>query len=552
MPSMIRDTRGRVLPVWAGQWRIAPTRLVSAVANTAANAPFGRAKQVLAVLRRNKLFRMLWGTVREIGVVGRAVTRLRRWSERPRCIDFETFMRRDALTRREAWPELLRHIEVMPVKPRFAIVIEGNDPVAIERTLVSLRQQPWPDWRPHVTPSAWPIPAEALTDTDYVVFLHAGDTLTEETLYEFAAALNATPDLDLVYADDDRLDATGAHRDPFFRPAWSPDTLESFNYLGRSGCYRAAVARSFAEADCLYDFVLRFTEAPRRIAHRPKILLHRTAAPADEARDIEALRARLLRTGRDGEVTPGSRAPGHYDIVSRRPSRDLVTIVMPTAGKRVRIGRRVLDLAPHCVGSILDRSSYRQLDIVLVDHGSLDGERRAVLERLGCRFVTYRGTEVNIAAKINLGAAHARGGIVAILNDDMEVIAPDWIERMLDHLEKPHVGVVGAKLVYPDRTLQHAGIVFNSGDPEHVRRTFPADDPGYFHSGVAARNYSAVTGACMMSRLEVFTRVAGYSEEFPTSYNDVDYCMKVADAGLTVVYEPRAELFHFDRNRGTR
>ena len=140
----------------------------------------------------------------------------------------------------------------------------------------------------------------------------------------------------------------------------------------------------------------------------------------------------------------------------------------------------------------------------------------------------------------------ARGKYLLLLNDDIEILTLNWIERMLEHFEKPHVGVVGVKLLYPNNTIQHAGVVCNSGNPDHVRRHFPREDKGYFFSTSAVHNFSAVTGACMMTPTAIYKRVGGYSEPLAVSYNDVDYCLKVAKQGLSIVYTPHVELIHFE------
>jgi GT2 family glycosyltransferase len=184
---------------------------------------------------------------------------------------------------------------------------------------------------------------------------------------------------------------------------------------------------------------------------------------------------------------------------------------------------------------------------VIVDNGDLDGERLTPFANERIIRSTWTSPEVNIARKINQGAALASGDAIVILNDDVQPVAPDWIEQMLAHLEKPHVGAVGAKLLYPkDRTIQHAGIVMCDGLPEHVRRYAPRDDRGYLESSSATRNYLAVTGAVAMVSASNFRSVGGYSEDLPIDYNDVDFSFKLVKRGLSIVYEPRAELMHFE------
>jgi GT2 family glycosyltransferase len=163
-----------------------------------------------------------------------------------------------------------------------------------------------------------------------------------------------------------------------------------------------------------------------------------------------------------------------------------------------------------------------------------------------CRRITYSDPVFNIAKKLNLGVSIANGELLLLMNDDIEILTPAWIERLLEHFEKPHVGVVGAKLLYPDEQTQHVGVVQPFGNPDHVRRRFPRNDAGYFFSTCGVRNYSAVTGACMMTPASIYREVGGYGDELAVNFNDVDYCMKVRRKGLSVVYTPSAELIHME------
>jgi glycosyltransferase involved in cell wall biosynthesis/SAM-dependent methyltransferase len=463
---------------------------------------------------------------------------------------YDAFVAADRQRLAEERPEMLRHAGLMPYRPNFAVIIDGTDEALIRHTNASLREQIWAHWHSLESAGFSDISAAGI-DGDFIVLVRAGDTLAPDALYEFASAVNADPQLDMIYADEDSIDAAGRRSQPFFKPGWSPDYLESFNYIGHAACFRTGLARAHLAANGLFDFILRFTEANPRLLHLRKVLYHRGAVtdmpPADrDSAEIAALQGRLERSGRRGTVTPGSYGRSYWDITLSLGHEPLVSIVIPTAGKIVQWEGRDWDLLQHCVGSILTCSTYRNFEIVLIDNGDLGPTRKTALESAGCRFVTYREAEFNLPRKLNLGVGCARGELLLLMNDDMELIAADWIERLLEHFEKPHVGVVGAKLLYPDGTIQHAGVVHNYGNPDHVRRRWPRADPGYFYSTCAVHNFGAVTGACMMTRRDVYQRVGGYSEDLSISYNDVDYCQKVRELGLTVVYAPRAELFHFE------
>lgn len=434
-------------------------------------------------------------------------------------------------------------------RPSVSAIILGRGGEAAA-TAASLSAQSYPACEVVLTPGDRPDLAAALrlARGDYVLPLAAGDRLTPDALYTLAAACRADPGLDLCYADEEG-GADGEEPSPVFKPAWSPDTLESFHYLGVPALYRREAASGIAAAD-LFDLALRFTEGPCRVAHVGRVLCRRSALPTsagDVAAGAEALRGRLARTGRSGTVAPV--APGlrcfRADIRLPEPG-PLVSVVIPTAGRELSVGGRRLDLVLDCVRGIRERSTYRAVEIVVVNNPDMPPGKLDALAALGCRTVLYEAPAFNVAAKLNLGAAAATGGMLLLLNDDVEIISPDWIERLLAQALKPHVGAVGAKLLYPDGTVQHAGVVALHGNPNHVRRGYPDGDRGYCFSAAAARNYGAVTGAVMMTRADVFRSVGGYSEEFPVHFNDVDYCFKVRRLGLHVVFEPAARLFHFE------
>lgn len=462
-------------------------------------------------------------------------------------------------------PEIMEHIDHMLARPVFSIIVDARHPQDVVATIASLRRQLYPDWRLCLLISPGDRGAYGDADIivdrslatvagDYIVFAKSGDRLSDRALYEFASAINANPSLDMIYADEDTVASNGRHRDPFFKPDWSPDYLETFNYIGYPACFRTSLAKHCFGHGHYYDFVLRFTELSGNCLHLQKVLYHRAAPLASSAPDaaaarelnIVALEGRLARTGRSGRIVRQDHPWAHHEIELDLPGDVLVSIIIPTAAKIVQIGGETIDLVLNCVSRTRELSTYKNIEFVIVGNRDLPANTVAALERWDCRVVTYTEPVLNFPRKLNLGASMARGDMLILLNDDTEVIAPDWIERMLEHFQKPHVGVVGAKLLYSNGTIQHAGVGHNRGLPEHARRLFPRDDRGYFFSSCGVRNCSAVTGACMMTPKSVYARVGGYSSEFAMNLNDLDYCMKVRALGLYVVHAPRAELFHFE------
>jgi len=463
-------------------------------------------------------------------------------------------------------PDIERHMDAMVHKATFTVVVDTRRGGArLKDTIQSIHRQLYASWDVRVlcgaAASSPPDEATLLKDMslsdirgEFVVFLQSGQRLASNALYEFAAAINRRPDIDLVYGDEDSLAALGGRRDPFHKPGWSPDYLETFNYIGFPACFRVAIARGCFDNVHMYDFVLRFTERTTKVLHVPKVLGHgvqkrdveETAVANAVALDIKALSGRLRRTGRRGSVHEHEVHKGCYGVRLDLKRSPLVSVVIPTAGRTVRVGERRIDLIENVIGQIRDRSTYNNIEIIVVDNGDLSGDQLYMLAEAECRRITYSDPVFNVSKKLNLGVSIASGELFLLLNDDIEIITPSWIERLLEHFEKPHVGVVGAKLLYPDERTQHVGVVHIFGNPDHVRRLFPRNDAGYFFSTCGVRNYSAVTGACMMTPARTYREVGGYSEELAVSFNDVDFCMKVRRKGLGVVYAPAAELIHME------
>jgi GT2 family glycosyltransferase/SAM-dependent methyltransferase len=456
---------------------------------------------------------------------------------------------RDALDR----PELIRHMDVMTWRPHFIIWIEGEDEADRTVSLESCRAQLYLDWQIALSIQD-AVQLNGISDPTsvYLIWIAAGDRLSDKALYACAAALNADPAADLIYFDEDEWHPDG-RRLPFYKPAWSPDYLEAMNYIGPAACFRLSRAIDLLPVvDSLYDFTLRFVERATRIRHVRQVLWHRKTGPsctvtaAQTEADLRAISGRLLRTGRDGRAVPNIVGFGSYDVQVTLKSEPLVSIIIPTAGKIVMQEGRQIDLVANCINTILARSTYRNLEFVIIDNGDFDVARLTHIDPARFKLTSFLEPEFNVAKKLNLGATLASGSIFLLLNDDVEPLVDNWIERMLEHFEKPHVGVVGAKLLYPDLTTQHVGVVLNANNADHVRRSVSRADTGYFFSTCGVRNYQAVTGAVMMTPAARFREVGGYTESLAVSYNDVDYCLKLAERGFTTVYAPKAELIHFE------
>jgi glycosyltransferase involved in cell wall biosynthesis len=482
--------------------------------------------------------------------------------------DYNSWNRIEQKRLKTELPELNRHIDVMVHKPIFTIVIntrQGLD--GWEASLQSICKQiyPYHELRTLVNVGTkLPTPLEQSAKSlngmtfkdilgDFIVFIECGQSLSSNALYEFANAINHDPDLDLIYGDADHLSVSGERCNPFYKPDWSPDYIETFNYIKFPACFRTTIARGCFDNAHLYDLALKFTERTAKIRHVAKILGHQAERKMDEdtlecesTQNITALQGRLKRTGRQGAVSEHKLHAGCYDIQITLKREPLVSVIIPTAGKVVTEGDRQIDLITNITHQIKSKCTYNNIEIIVVDNGDLSEGQQQTLSDQGCRLITYTEPIFNISKKLNLGASIAHGELLLLMNDDIEIILPSWIERMVEHFEKPHVGVVGAKLLYPDGNTQHVGVVHNHGNPDHVRRFQHKEEAGYYFSTCGVRNFMAVTGAAMMTLSSAYRLVGGYSEELAVSFNDIDYCLKVREVGLWIVYAARAELIHME------
>lgn len=453
-------------------------------------------------------------------------------------------------------PELRRHVTLMIDKPLFVVFLRSDDRDRLARVRSMLQAQIYERWALCAGLDEFSRQVEQLSPEDWrLVWLDGDEALHSSALYCYASKANESPSADLIYADEDEISVDGYRARPFFKPDWSPDYFESFNFVGTGACLSGRACTPFlSQARGAYDLLLMATETVRRVEHIRQVLVHRTAGldapkPAEHiAGEIEALSRRLRRTGRSGVVTPIRPDRACYNVCLTLPSTPLVSIVIPTAGAVAEIEGRPIDFLFNCLDKLAANTSYENIEIIVVHNGDLGRARIENLIGRGVKAQRYQG-DVNVARKLNIGAAQGRGEYLLVVNDDIEPMTPDWIERMLQHFAKPHVGVVGAKLLSPDMKIQHAGVVLIHAKPDRVRVRYPRDDDGYYFSTCAVRNFTAVAGSIMMTRTSLFKQLGGYTEALPINFNDVDYCLKAKHAGYTTVYEPQAELIHESRSR---
>ncbi len=406
--------------------------------------------------------------------------------------------------------------------------------------------------------------ALALATGEFVALLDSDDLLTCDALFHVALALNRHPDADFIYSDEDKIDDDDQRSEPYFKPDWSPDSLLARMYTGHLAVFRRALVdelggfRPAFTGSQDYDLVLRVTERTDRIHHIPRVLYHwrihaASAAGAEGSKGYAyvagrlAIEEALARRGEPGRVEPLPQL-GSYVVryALRRPEK--ISIVIPTRDHGADVER--------CLASIFARPSYPDFEVVLVDNGSTDAGSLATFARWCAaeprvRVLRY-DAPFNFAAINNFAARNTAGTYLLFLNNDTEVVTPDWLEGLVEQAQRPSIGAAGPKLLYPDGTVQHAGVVIGIGGVAgHVHKYAGGDAGGYFNILRTVNNYSALTGACLMLRRELFERVGGFDETLAIAFNDVDLCLKLQALGLYNVYLPHVVLVHHEsRSRG--
>ena len=406
--------------------------------------------------------------------------------------------------------------------------------------------------------------ALALATGEFVALLDHDDVLARDALFHVALAVNRRPDVDFVYSDEDKIDDDDHRSEPYFKPDWSPDSFLARMYTGHLAVFRRSLVNELGgfregfEGSQDYDLVLRLTERTERIHHVARVLYHwrihpestaNSAAPKGYAYEAgrRALEEALARRGEPGRVEQLPQ-PGSYTVRYALRRADKVSIIVPTRDHGADVER--------CLASVFAAPSYPDFELLLLDNGSTDPASLATFARWAAAEPRVRvlrhDVPFNFAAINNHAARHTDGAYLLFLNNDTEVRTPDWLEAMVEQAQRPSIGAVGAKLLYPDGTLQHAGVITGIGGVAgHVHKHADGSAGGYFNIVGTVNNYSALTGACLMLRRDVFERVGGFDEALAVAYNDVDLCLKIAALGLRNVYLPHVVLVHHEsKSRG--
>ncbi len=493
------------------------------------------------------------------------------------------------------------HIEELGWQPTISVVVPvyNTDEHCLHDMIESVRQQIYPRWELCIADDASTAPpvrrvleefreqdprikvvyradnghisaatnsALEMATGDFVALLDHDDVLAEHALYMVAHAIDEHPDADILYSDEDKLDAAGRRVDPYFKPDWNEELFYGQNFVSHLGVYRTSSIRAVGgfrsgfEGSQDYDLTLRLKAATRGpIVHIPHILYHwRIFAGATTYSSTQvdgaalaarrAIREHLESLGERATVLAAS-AGNYHRVIHQEPDRwPKVSVIVPT--------RDHVELLAQCIKGLLEGTDYPDLEIIIADNESIDAKTTAFfvdVARRGVRIVPSPGA-FNFSRINNAAAREARGDVLLFLNNDIAVIDRTWLKEMILHAARPGVGAVGARLLYPDGTIQHGGVVLGVGGlAGHIHRGAPRNDPGYFGRLMLTQDISCITAACMAVPKVVFEKVGGFDEEnLAVAFNDVDLCIRIREAGYRIIWTPYAELYHGEsKSRGS-
>lgn len=403
-----------------------------------------------------------------------------------------------------------------------------------------------------------------ISSGEYILLFDHDDLLMPNALFEVVKELNENKEIDFIYSDEDNVYEDGKTlTNPHFKPDWSPYTLRSYNYIThivvfkRTLMEQVGIFRKEFDGSQDHDMVLRLTERAKYIKHISKILYHWRIHSGSVASGIgakeyaleagrKAVQAQLDRNNIKGEVVHGL-YPCTYKVNYEIANQPLISIIIPN-----KDSKGMLSL---CIESILEKSTYKNYEIIIVENNSSTEEIFGYYEQLKSNSkikVVYWKGEFNYSAINNFGFKYTKGDYIVLLNNDIEVITPNWLEEMVMLCQQKDVGAVGAKLYFEDDTVQHAGVILGIGGiAGHSHKGFPRESSGYVGRLKVVQNLSAVTAACLMCKREIYDELNGLDEGFKVALNDVDFCMRIRKKGYYVLYTPYSELYHYEsKTRG--
>ena len=519
----------------------------------------------------------------------------KRWQESNEAIgNYSFWIRRyEQLTQGDR-KQIQGHIAQFGQAPRFSVLtpVYNTDLIWLRKAIASVQQQLYPHWELCVVddastdPRVWPFlqkqarvdsrikvsrrsqrghiaaasnDALSLATGDFIALLDHDDELAPTALYFNAVELNRRPDLQLLYSDEDKIDEKGHRRDPYFKPDWNPDLFTSQNYIAHLCVYRTDLVRKLGdfregfEGSQDYDLTLRCVEQldSALIHHIPRVLYHwrsvaqstaqiATAKPYAHTAAIRAMQEHFTRI----EVAASVLTHGNYLRVRYPlpPDPPLVSMIIPTRDQAF--------LLQKCLESIFAKTDYSNFEVIVLDNGSSERATFDYFHSLGTndrvRVHCVEGA-FNYSRLNNIGADLARGALLAFLNNDLEVINSDWLSEMAGHALRAEVGAVGARLWYPDKTIQHGGVILGAGGIAGHTQPAVGDNDVSFGRAHLTQNFSAVTAACMVVPKNLYIDLGGLDEvNLPIAFNDVDFCLRLREKGLRIVWTPHAEFYHHE------
>src|ERR1017187_963007 len=488
-----------------------------------------------------------------------------------------------------------RHIRSLVRQPRISVLLPAfeSDLRYLRRALESVKRQLYPHWElcavddGSQNPEVWQLlqryarsdprikilrrpecghicaasnDALALASGEYTTLLDHDDELAPTALYFAALELNRSPHLQFLYSDEDKLDVQGRRCHPYFKPDWNEDLFSSQNYINHLSVYRTELIRKLGgfrngfEGSQDYDLIWRCVEQirPEQIRHIPHILYHWRMPPESTATSPATkpyAHQAAIRAGQEhfDRMNISARVEPDYTNYLRAkyappPDKPLVSIIIPT--------RDHVEFLRKCIESIRANTNYPNFEIIILDNESRDPRTLEYFSQLSqtARAEVHRieGT-FNFSRLNNIGVRRARGTFIALLNNDLEVKSSGWLTEMISHAARPEIGAVGARLWYPDGIMQHGGVILGIGGPADHAHAGVRNEDGYFSRAHLLQNFSAVTGACMVLRKELYLQLGGLDEtNLPVAFNDIDFCLRLIKAGYRIVWSPHAELYHHE------
>ena len=404
--------------------------------------------------------------------------------------------------------------------------------------------------------------ALSIATGDYIALLDHDDILAPDALYEVVKWMNEhyKDETDVIYTDEDKVSFDlKDYFEPHFKSDYNLDLIRSNNYICHLFVARKSIVdqvggfRKEYDGSQDYDFILRCIEQSKHVEHVPKVLYHWRCHPGSTAANQEskmycyeagkrAIEDHLKRMGEDDCQVVMTEHLGFYHVIYPIREQKKVSIIIPNKDQK--------EILERCIESVIQKTDYKNYEIIIVENNSTTNEifeyYKTIEQRENIRVVIWKD-KFNYSAINNFGVRYANGEYLLFLNNDIEVIRENWLSEMLANVQRKEVGIVGAKLLYPDNMVQHAGVIIGMGGiAGHPLSRHPADDCGYFARGIIQQNLNAVTAACMLTKKEVYEKVNGFEEKLAAAFNDIDLCLKVRKAGYLIVYDPEALLYHHE------